>query len=34
MLKIGEALDAEQVVLRVLRIFADPAAAHGIADGS
>jgi len=34
MLKIGEALDAEQVVYGSFEFLADPAAAHGIADGS
>ena len=34
MLKIGEALDAEQVVYGSFEFLPDPAAAHGIADGS
>jgi len=34
MLKIGEALDAEQVVYGSFEFQPDPAAAHGIADGS
>jgi len=34
MLKIGEALDAEQVVYGSFEFRPDPAAAHGIADGS
>ncbi len=34
MLKIGEALDAEQVVYGAFEFLPDPAAAHGIADGS
>ena len=34
MLKIGEALDAEQVVYGSFEFLADPAAPHGIADGS
>ena len=34
MLKIGEAVDAEQVVYGSFEFLPDPAAAHGIADGS
>lgn len=34
MLKIGEALDAEQVIYGAFEFVPDPAAAHGIADGS
>ncbi len=34
MLKIGESLDAEQVVYGTFEFTPDPAAAHGVADGS